>query len=344
MEHAAALRDLKLLVGIGSLDVHHVEQISFRQCVTFCEHGQLKGWQQHFQPTEAKSSISTLLHCFVVFVTWKHGADIEKCHNKSLWRPQTKNIIETSLWVAWIERALQTLGTENSWRKIIRIHHWFTIQTPTLTMFELDSDSQFNNSPLRTLWCLYELNVFAIALLLNKPCISHSQTHCAHSFGSFVLYTAPFPDIKFWTFLGVEGTQLHVMSSWLLSNCLRTLLRNVSHQEQVNLSSGLIHQTVQAGLCQHKVHCPFANHVPDTTASLQAGHQHNLVQRHGFNLKCVKANLAARRHGWWEGTVNYESPFVRVVAVSCGNGTGWSKNQNLWTLTVRYFPILEEKI
>jgi len=97
MEHAAALRDLKLLVGIGSLDVHHVEQISFRQCVTFCEHGQLKGWQQHFQPTEAKSSISTLLHCFVVFVTWKHGADIEKCHNKSLWRPQTKNIIETSL-------------------------------------------------------------------------------------------------------------------------------------------------------------------------------------------------------------------------------------------------------
>ena len=290
MEHAAALRDLKLLVGIGSLDVHHVEQISFRQCVTFCEHGQLKGWQQHFQPTEAKSSISTLLHCFVVFVTWKHGADIEKCHNKSLWRPQTKNIIETSLWVAWIERALQTLGTENSWRKIIRIHHWFTIQTPTLTMFELDSDSQFNNSPLRTLWCLYELNVFAIALLLNKPCIY------------------------------------------------------VSHQEQVNLPTGLIHQTVQAGLCQHKVHCPFANHVPDTTASLQAGHQHNLVQRHGFNLKCVKANLAARRHGWWEGTVNYESPFVRVVAVSCGNGTGWSKNQNLWTLTVRYFPILEEKI
>ena len=22
----------------------HVEQISFRQCITFCEHGQLKGW------------------------------------------------------------------------------------------------------------------------------------------------------------------------------------------------------------------------------------------------------------------------------------------------------------
>ena len=31
------------------------------QCVTFCEHGQLKGWKPHFQPTVAKSSIST--HC-----------------------------------------------------------------------------------------------------------------------------------------------------------------------------------------------------------------------------------------------------------------------------------------
>ena len=56
----------------------HVEQISFRQCLTFCEHGQLKGWQQHFQLTEAKNSISTILHCFVTFVTWKHGADFCK--------------------------------------------------------------------------------------------------------------------------------------------------------------------------------------------------------------------------------------------------------------------------
>ena len=64
MERAAALSDLKLLVGSGGFDVHkrrgfptqnkHVQQISFRQCVTFCEHRQLKGWQPHFQPTEAK--------------------------------------------------------------------------------------------------------------------------------------------------------------------------------------------------------------------------------------------------------------------------------------------------
>ena len=39
---------------------NHVEQISFRQCVTFCEHRQLKGWQPRFQTTVAKSSISTM--------------------------------------------------------------------------------------------------------------------------------------------------------------------------------------------------------------------------------------------------------------------------------------------
>ena len=58
--------------------VHHAEQISFRQCITFNEHRQLKGWQPHFQPSVANSSISTILHWFVVFVTWKHGADFCK--------------------------------------------------------------------------------------------------------------------------------------------------------------------------------------------------------------------------------------------------------------------------
>ena len=68
-------RELKLLVGIAGLDFKkgskgmdfldkHVEQISFRHCVTFCEHGQLKGWQPHFQPTVAKSSISTTVRWF----------------------------------------------------------------------------------------------------------------------------------------------------------------------------------------------------------------------------------------------------------------------------------------
>ena len=65
VERAAALRDFKLLVGSGALDFtkgmdsldEYVEQISFRQWVTFSEHGQLKGWQPRFQTTEAKSLV-----------------------------------------------------------------------------------------------------------------------------------------------------------------------------------------------------------------------------------------------------------------------------------------------
>ena len=38
----------------------HVEQISFGQWVTFCEPRWLKGWQPHFQPTVAKSSLDTV--------------------------------------------------------------------------------------------------------------------------------------------------------------------------------------------------------------------------------------------------------------------------------------------
>ena len=85
-ERTTALKNLKLLVGTGCCQLpkgiagmdslnKHVEQISFRQCVTF--------WQSGFQPTVAKNSISTILHCFVAFVTWKHGADFCKM-------PQTK--------------------------------------------------------------------------------------------------------------------------------------------------------------------------------------------------------------------------------------------------------------
>ena len=43
-------------------------------CVTFCEHGQLKGWQPHFQPAVAKSSISTSVRWFVAvsYHNWEH--------------------------------------------------------------------------------------------------------------------------------------------------------------------------------------------------------------------------------------------------------------------------------
>ena len=53
----------KGMAGMDSLN-EHVEQISFRQCGTFCEHRQLKGWQPHFQPTVAKSSIWTSVRWF----------------------------------------------------------------------------------------------------------------------------------------------------------------------------------------------------------------------------------------------------------------------------------------
>ena len=158
---------------------------------------------------------------------------------------------------------------------------------------------------------------------------------------------------KFWTFLGVEGTQLHVMSSWLLSNCLRIWFRNVSHREQVNLSTWLMHQTVKAaGLCQHKVHCQCANHFPYTMPSLQTGHQHNLLQRHGFNLRCVKKtnwwNLAAQRQGWWEATSELwkalvEAPLIRVVAAMFPKKTLHSKLAKNPRENLKNIPSVEKK-
>ena len=45
------------------------------QCVTCCEHGQLKGWQPHFQPTVAESSISTMVH-YGSFVCKSHMSQL----------------------------------------------------------------------------------------------------------------------------------------------------------------------------------------------------------------------------------------------------------------------------
>ena len=117
-----------------------------------------------------------------IFRTWKHGADIERWKQMALETTNQKHLFETSLWqawVAWIERG-QILGTENVRRKIIRIHHWFTTQTSTLAMFELDS--QLNNPPLPTFWCLHELNVFAIKNsgngFLRQTCRTNLVWHC----------------------------------------------------------------------------------------------------------------------------------------------------------------------
>ena len=59
-------RELKLLAGSGGFEFQEgmagMDSLD-KHVLTFCEHGQLKGRQPHCQPTEAKSWISTILHC-----------------------------------------------------------------------------------------------------------------------------------------------------------------------------------------------------------------------------------------------------------------------------------------
>ena len=107
VERTAALRDLKLLVGSGGLDFpkgmdscnKHVEQNLFRQCITFCEHGQLKGWQPRFQPTLAKNSISTTVHWFASVT----------CHN---WERNQYPVIQSLDTITVLY--LTNLGDDNS--------------------------------------------------------------------------------------------------------------------------------------------------------------------------------------------------------------------------------------
>ena len=150
-------------------------QISFRQCITFNEHRQLKGWQPHFQPSVANSSISTILHCFVGFVPWKHLADF--CKMPKQMALQTTN---QKVWskLHCDRHEYELLGSREDCKIWVqKIYGEKSFQSITdsqlqhLTMFELDCDSQLNNSPLLTLWSLHELNIFAIALLPNKPCL-----------------------------------------------------------------------------------------------------------------------------------------------------------------------------
>ena len=72
VEHTVPLRDLKLLVGSGGLDFtkgmdslnKHVQHISFRQCVTFWEHRQPKGWQPPSNSLLLKAQSQQLLEGF----------------------------------------------------------------------------------------------------------------------------------------------------------------------------------------------------------------------------------------------------------------------------------------
>ena len=178
-------------------------------------------------------------------------------------------------------------------------------------MFELDCDSWLNNSPLPTLWSLHELNVFAVAFLLKKTLpgrflhpIFHGQTLSAHmhSVHLVTVQCSIFWHAKFWTSPGVEGNHFHVMSSWLLSNCLRILFCNVSQWEQVNLSTGLIHQTVKAAGVN--VQIVFQTQLPLYKLDTSIICCSVIVSTWDASRKQIgdMANLAAQRHGRWEGT------------------------------------------
>ena len=192
-------------------------------------------------------------------------------------------------------------------------------------MFELDCDSQLNNSPLPTVWSSNEWNVFAIGLLLNgQPCRTWGfcvqssmvgQTF-AHSFGSFVWYSARhiWHD-KFWTVLLVHQT----VSSGDLSTQSALVMSQIIFQTQLTL-----YKLDTSIIC-----CSVMVSTSDVS------------RKHIGDM----ANLAARRHGWWEGTTELlKHPFFRVVAVSCGNGTRVVKESNFWMVTVRYFAMLEENV
>ena len=112
VEPTVALRNL-LLAGSGCLEIQkgvagidsldkHVQQVSFRQCVEFCEHGQLKGRQPHFQPTVAKISILAMVlqnHCIGRSKSWT-----KQLHDQTLclgaW-DRHFSVAETKGWAWW---------------------------------------------------------------------------------------------------------------------------------------------------------------------------------------------------------------------------------------------------
>ena len=203
--------------------------------------GSWKAGSPTSNPLWLKTQSRQLFIASEVLVAWKHGADFCKMPQqigRGRGDHKPKNLIETSLWeawlwVAWIEEGQQILGTENLQRKIIRFHHLFTTQTSTLTMFELDCDSRLNISPFPTLWYFHELNVFAKALLLNKPClwglcvqssiIKHTaHIHLVHLFGTLL-------DFLTWWILDLSGSGRNSASRYVQLIC-KQLFDNIVSQ------------------------------------------------------------------------------------------------------------------
>ena len=88
--------------------------------VTFCEHWQLKGWKPHFQPTVAKSSIST--HCNSMANGKKH---VPIFRNKP-WRPQLRDQTYASLHETQIQNLGQRDGIfgKHNASKMQSFFHW----------------------------------------------------------------------------------------------------------------------------------------------------------------------------------------------------------------------------
>ena len=171
-----------------------------------------------------KSPFGTASH-FSNMETWGRHRKME---TNGLGDHKPKHLFQTSVWQAWVawnERG-QILGTENVRRKIIRIHHWFTTQTSTLAMFELDS--QLNNPPLPTFWCLHELNVFATKNsgngFLKKTC----RTNLLSTL-NFILRTWKHgADIERWKQTALEATNQNI---YLKLHCDRHELLGTSEDK-----------------------------------------------------------------------------------------------------------------
>ena len=229
-------------------------------------------------------------------------------------------------------------------------------------MFELDS--QLNNPPLPTFWCLHELNVFAIKNSGNGFLKQTCRTNLLSALRHILRTWKHGADIERWKQTALETTNQNIYlklhcgmrfvcpcssmvsqtqhSAFIWFICL--VLCSISWHDNLTfvllILKQLIENTVSQcwfiKLCWKQLGFVNTKCIGDLQIILQT--QLTLYKLDTSIICCSvmvstsdvsrkhigdMANLAARRHGWWEGTTELlKRPFFRVVAVSCGNGTG----------------------
>ena len=109
---------------MDSLD-KHVEKISFRHCVAFCEHGQLKGWQPRFQPTVAQSP-------HIAIVDMANGKKHIPIFRNKLWRPQLRDKTYAALHETQIQNLQQRHGIFCKHNASI-MQSWWSVLPPSAT-------------------------------------------------------------------------------------------------------------------------------------------------------------------------------------------------------------------